>query len=57
MTFKPEITLGQVVEIVLFLGGVIAAVRKFGAMEQKLNILYDWFEHSVLHRDVRITRQ
>lgn len=53
MTFKPEITLGQVVELVVFVVAVVGTVRKFGAMEQKLNTMYAWFVHSVLQRDDR----
>jgi len=56
VTFKPEITLGQVVELVVFVVAVVGAVRKLGVMEQKLDILYDWFEHAILHRGERIPR-
>ena len=54
MTFKPEITLGQMVQVVVFLVGLIAAVRKFGKMEQKLDTMYTWFVHTVLHRDEHV---
>lgn len=55
MTFKPEITLGQVLEVVVALVGFVAAARKFGAMEQKLNTMYDWFVHSVLRREEHVS--
>jgi hypothetical protein len=50
VTFKAEITLGQIVEVLVFLAGVIAFARKLGALEQKLNILYGWWENNVLFR-------
>lgn len=56
MTFKPEITLGQIVQLVLFAIGLFAAVRKFGKMEQKLDTMYDWFVHSVLRREEHVHR-
>jgi hypothetical protein len=56
VTFKPEITLGQVVQVVVFLVGLVAAVRKFGKMEQKLDTMYDWFVHTVLRREEHVHR-
>lgn len=49
MSFKPEITLGTVIELAVFLFAVLGAVRKFGVLEAKLNIMYGWFEASVMH--------
>lgn len=56
MTFKAEITLGQVVELVVFIAAVVGTSRKFGAMEQKLNTMYDWFRTSVLHQNHYVDR-
>lgn len=50
MTFKAEITLGQIVEVAVFIVGIIGFARKVGALEQKLNIIYGWWENSVLYR-------
>jgi hypothetical protein len=50
VTFKPEITLGQLVEVIVFVLGLIGIARKFGALEQKLNTLYTWWEKAVLYR-------
>ena len=49
MSFKPEITLGTVIELLVFLFAVLGAVRRFGVLEAKLNIMYGWFEQSVMH--------
>ena len=51
MTFKAEITLGQVVELVVFIVAIVGTVRKLGALEQKLNTMYDWFLHAVVYRE------
>lgn len=51
MTFKAEITLGQVVELVVFIIAIVGTVRKLGALEQKLNTMYDWFLHAVVYRE------
>jgi hypothetical protein len=51
VTFKAEITLGQVVELVVFIIAIVGTVRKLGALEQKLNTMYDWFLHAVVYRE------
>jgi hypothetical protein len=48
MIFKPEITLGTVIELAAFFVVVLGAVNKFGKIEQKVNTMYAWFEHTVL---------
>jgi hypothetical protein len=49
MKFNPEINLGNVIELLGFLAVVFGAVRKFGALEAKLNVMYEWFSSEVLH--------
>jgi|HubBroStandDraft_1064217.scaffolds.fasta_scaffold34402_3 hypothetical protein len=61
MHFNPEINLGTIIEICTFFFTVLAfgigAIRKFDKIEAKLNIMYGWFEESVLHaRPVKDTR-
>jgi hypothetical protein len=52
LRFNPEITLGTIISTVVFVativGSMLAAVRKFGVLEAKLNIMYHWFEKKVL---------
>jgi hypothetical protein len=47
--FKPEISLGTVVELLSFIVVVIGAIHKFGVLETKLNVMYTWFEQNVLN--------
>ena len=51
--FKPEITLGTLIELLAFIVAVLGGIRKFGVLEAKLNIMYKWFEDSVLHNAPR----
>lgn len=46
--FRPEITLGTIIEICVFIMAVAGGIRKFGQLEAKLNIMYTWFETVVL---------
>jgi hypothetical protein len=48
--FNPEINLGTIVEIAVFVLAVFGAIRKLGVLEAKLNIMYGWFEKSVMNR-------
>lgn len=49
MTYKPDISLGTIIEIIVFILAVAGAVRRLGVLEAKLNIMYGWFESSVIH--------
>lgn len=48
MHWNPEITLGSVLETLSILIALAAAFVKFGKLEQKVNIMYKWFEDVVL---------
>jgi len=43
MKFNPEINLGTVIEIAVFVLTVLGAARKFGELETKVNMLYDYW--------------
>lgn len=49
MHFNPEINLGTIIEILVFLGAIYGAIRKVTVLETKLNIMYGWFEETVMH--------
>lgn len=49
MHFSPEINLGTIISTLVFLGAVFGGIRKFGALEAKLNIMYAWFERRVMN--------
>jgi hypothetical protein len=53
VTFKPEITLGQITEILGLLVGVLVLARKFGGLEQKVDLMYEWWTNSVIYRGER----
>jgi hypothetical protein len=59
MKFNPEINLGTVVEICVFVLAVMGAMRKVGTMEAKLNIMYAWFTSNIIshQHDVRNTER
>lgn len=48
MHYIPDISLGTITEIVTLGVLVLGASRKFGRLEQKVNIMYHWFESSVI---------
>lgn len=50
MKFNPELNLGTIIEVLVFLAAVLGAMRKLGALEAKLDIMYDWFTATVLPR-------
>ena len=49
MKFNPEINLGTIVEILVFLLAVMGAMRKVGVIEAKLNIMYSWFTSNIVN--------
>jgi hypothetical protein len=52
MHFNPEITIGTIVEVIVFISGLIAGImhinRKFGEIQTKVNIMYHWFDTVVI---------
>lgn len=48
MKFNPEINLGTVIEVLVFALAVVGGIMKFSALETKLNIMFDWFQRSVI---------
>jgi high-affinity nickel permease len=51
MKFNPEINFGTIVEISVFIIALIGGIRKFGILEQKLNIMYSWWERTILGQE------
>lgn len=51
MVFKPEITLGTIIEIITLLGIVFGAIHKFSVIETKLNIIFNWWSTRVVGRE------
>ena len=51
MKFNPEINLGTLLELAVFMIAVVGGVMKFGRLEAKLNIMFDWFQTAVIHRN------
>ena len=49
MKFNPEINLGTIIEICVFILAVIGAIRKVSQIEFKVNMMYDWFMRDVIH--------
>ena len=49
MHFDPSISLGTIIQIGLFLVVAGGAIRKVGALEQKLDIMYGWFERNIIN--------
>jgi hypothetical protein len=49
--FKPEITLGTILEIFTLLGALlgmgIGIIRKFSVLETKLNIIFNWWTTNI----------
>lgn len=51
LKFNPEINLGTIVEVTLLAITACGALVKFGKLEAKLNIMFDWFNRSIIgHR-------
>lgn len=57
MTFKPEITLGQIVELFGLFVALVVAARKFGALENKIGLMYDWWVKTVVFRHDTATHE
>lgn len=49
--FNPEINLGTIVEISVFIVSIAGAILKLGKLETKLNIMFDWFQSTVIRRN------
>lgn len=56
MKFNPEINLGTLIEIATFLLVVLGAVRKIGALETKLDLMYGWFQRNVINDHITAER-
>ena len=48
MHFSPEVSLGAIVEIIIMLIMVAGAFIKIGRLETKLNIMFDWFQRTII---------
>lgn len=51
MKFNPEINLGALIEIALLLITVAGVFTRFGRLEAKLNIMFDWFQSAIIRND------
>ena len=53
--FEPNVSIGNIIEIVIFGAGVIGAyvglIRRITKMEERVNLMYEWFKNTVLHLD------
>lgn len=47
MHYNPEISLGAIVEIAMFVVAICGLVIKLGKIEQKVDTVYDWFKSTV----------
>lgn len=48
MKFNPEINLGAIIEMLMFLVVVAGGIARFNTIETKLNIMFDWFQRYVI---------
>ena len=48
MHFNPEISLGALLELGVLVFACAGALIKLGKLEAKLNIMFDWFQRSVI---------
>ena len=50
--FNPEINLGTLIEMATFIVVVAGVFTKFGRLETKLNIMFDWFQRTVIGHSI-----
>lgn len=47
MHFNPEITLGTIIEAITIISALAAGLIRLGRLEQKVNIMYHWFDNAI----------
>lgn len=53
MKFTGEISLGALIQIIMFLGSIVAVALKIGRIEQRVDMMWRWFEKHVLSASER----
>lgn len=51
MSFKPDLSWDGLIALGGIVTVAVGALIKMGKLEQKVNIMYDWFETVILDRD------
>lgn len=53
MKFTAEVSLGALIQIIMFLGAIVAVALKLGRIEQRVDMMWSWFEKHVLSASER----
>lgn len=53
MKFTGEVSLGALIQIIMFLAAIVGVSLKMGKIEQKVDMMWRWFENHVLSASER----